>query len=328
MLHFYMLEVVRALAAARMLEAESARRQQEAQHETGSRRAHTAEKVGHMATYPESQALVETDWLAANLEDPSIRIVEVDEDTTAYDAAHIPSAIPWHWQEDLHDPLQRDFIHSAGLRRLLERSGVGPDTTIILYGGNNNWFAAYAYWYLKYQGFDKVRLLNGGRTKWELERRPRASERSNVAAATPPALSGPRPDIRARRDEVLSMNADADVVFVDVRSPEEFRGEVLAPPHLPQEQAQVPGHIPGARNVPWSEAADDDGTFKSAEQLEALYGSAGAEEGKKIIPYCRIGERSSHTWFVLHELLGYQNVKNYDGSWTEYGSMVGVPVER
>ncbi len=281
-----------------------------------------------MSPYPNSRALVETGWLASHLDDPSIRVVEVDEDTAAYDATHIPGAIAWHWQKDLHDPLKRDFVDSAGLQKLLGHSGVGADTTAVLYGGNSNWFAAYAYWYLKYQGFDNVKLLNGGRKKWEIESRPMTAERPIVAAATPPTLAGPRPEIRAAREEVMSLQGDGLAVFIDVRSPEEFRGELLAPPHLPQEQAQVPGHIPGAKNIPWSKTADEDGTFKSPEELKELYGAAGAVDEKEIIAYCRIGERSSHTWFVLHELLGYPNVKNYDGSWTEYGSLVGVPVER
>ncbi len=282
-----------------------------------------------MAQYPDSAVLVETEWLAANASDPGMRLVEVDEDTAAYEVAHIPSAIAWHWQEDLHDPLRRDFIDSTGLQELLARSGVGDETTVILYAGNNNWFAAYAYWYLKYQGFDNVKLLNGGRKKWELEKRPLTTELPEVStAANPPSLAGPQKEIRAFRDEVLASQKDGDTVFIDVRSPEEFRGELLAPPHLPQEQAQVPGHIPGAKNIPWSKAADEDGSFKSPLELKELYGSAGANTETAVVAYCRIGERSSHTWFVLHELLGYPEVKNYDGSWTEYGSMVGVPVER
>ena len=281
-----------------------------------------------MADYPDSTVLVETEWLASNTSNPVIRIVEVDEDSKAYAAAHIPGAIPWHWEDDLHDPLLRDFIDSAGLQELLARSGVGDETTIILYGGNNNWFAAYAYWYLKYQGFDNVKLLNGGRKKWEGENRPMTADRPTVTpAVTPPKLVGTRPDLRAFRDEVLAKQG-GETVFIDVRSPEEYRGELLAPPHLPQEQAQVPGHIPGAQNIPWSKAADEDGSFKSPSELKELYGSAGAKPDSAIVAYCRIGERSSHTWFVLHELLGYPDVKNYDGSWTEYGSMVGVPVER
>ena len=281
-----------------------------------------------MALYPNSRVLVETDWLASHLDDSTIRVVEVDEFTEAYDLAHIPGAITWHWKKDLHDPLKRDFIDSAGLQKLLGKSGVDTDTTVILYGGSSNWFAAYAYWYLKYQGFDSVKLLNGGRLKWEIESRPMTAERPTLTAATPPRLAGPRSEIRAAREEVLSLPGDGPAVLIDVRSPEEFRGEKLAPPHLPQEQAQVPGHIPGAKNIPWSMATDEDGTFKSPEELKELYEADGTVDGNEIIAYCRIGERSSHTWFVLHELLGHENSKNYDGSWTEYGSLVGVPVER
>lgn len=280
-----------------------------------------------MALYPNSPVLVETDWLADNLENPNIRIVEVDEDTAAYDVAHIPNAFRWHWRDDLRDSLRRDFLDTAGLANLLGRSGVGPDTAVVLYGGNNNWFAAYAYWFLKYQGFDSVKLLNGGRKKWERENRTMVEECPVFASVAPAKLAGARSELRSLREEVLSKRGDG-TVFIDVRSPEEFRGELLAPPHLPQEQAQVPGHIPGAANIPWSKAADEDGTFKSPADLKELYGPTGASAGKEIIAYCRIGERSSHTWFVLHELLGYENVKNYDGSWTEYGSLVGVPVER
>jgi thiosulfate/3-mercaptopyruvate sulfurtransferase len=280
-----------------------------------------------MALYPNSPVLVETDWLADNLENPNIRIVEVDEDTAAYDVAHIPNAFRWHWRDDLRDSLRRDFLDAAGLANLLGRSGVGPDTTVVLYGGNNNWFAAYAYWYLKYQGFNNVKLLNGGRKKWERENLPMVEECPVFPSVAPPKLAGARAELRALREEVLSKRGNGSV-FIDVRSPEEFRGELLAPPHLPQEQAQVPGHIPGAANIPWSKAADEDGTFKSPADLKELYAPTGASAGKEIIAYCRIGERSSHTWFVLHELLGYTNVKNYDGSWTEYGSLVGVPVER
>lgn len=282
-----------------------------------------------MAQYPDSAVLVETEWLASNASDPGLRLVEVDErGRRGYEVAHIPGAIAWHWQKDLHDPLRRDFIDSNGLQELLARSGVGDETTVILYGGNNNWFAAYAYWYLKYQGFDNVKLLNGGRKKWEQENRPMTAERPTVTpAATPPSLAGPRPNIRALREEVLAKQG-AEAVFIDVRSPEEYRGEILAPPHMPQEQAQVPGHIPSAKNVTWSEAVDEDGTFKSPAELTELYGSQGAAADRPVITYCRIGERSSHTWFVLHELLGYPDVKNYDGSWTEYGSIVGAPIER
>jgi thiosulfate/3-mercaptopyruvate sulfurtransferase len=282
-----------------------------------------------MAEYANPDTLVETDWLEQHLNDPSIRIIEVDEDTTAYEKGHIKGALAWNWNTDLHAASGRDFVDQQGLTRLLQQAGVDKGTTIVLYGGNNNWFASYAYWLLRYLGFGNVKLLNGGRKKWELESRELTSD---VASLNPTdfTISGPvQGDIRAFRDDVLSKVKEGDAsAFVDVRSPEEYRGEKLAPDHLPQEQAQVPGHIPGAANIPWSKAANDDGTFKSADELKALYEGVGITPDKETIAYCRIGERSSHTWFVLKELLGYGDVKNYDGSWTEYGSLVGVPVEK
>ncbi|MGH2674021.1 MAG: sulfurtransferase [Actinomycetota bacterium] len=277
-----------------------------------------------MSEYANPDALVETGWLAGRLEDPAIRIVEVDEDVTAYEKGHIPGAVRWNWFGDLHDPLRRDFIDQAGLARLLGESGVGPNTTVILYGGNNNWFASYAYWLLRYLGFDRVKLLNGGRQKWELESRELSAEAPGVSPVNVEIDRPVRRELRALRDEVLGSLDRAR--FVDVRSPEEYRGDRLAPDHLPQEQAQVPGHIPGAVNITWSKAANEDGTFRSAEELRELYGDI--DQASKVIAYCRIGERSSHTWFVLSELLGYPNAKNYDGSWTEYGSLVGAPVGR
>jgi thiosulfate/3-mercaptopyruvate sulfurtransferase len=277
-----------------------------------------------MAEYTNPDALIETDWLAEHIGDPSIRIIEVDEDITAYEKGHIPGAVQWNWFRDLHDPLRRDFVDQTGLTRLLRRAGVGRDSTVVLYGGNNNWFATYAYWLLKYLGFDRVKLLNGGRQKWELESRELSAEVPDINEADADVEHPVRMELRALRDEVLTSLDSAG--FVDVRAPEEYRGEKLAPDHLPQEQAQVPGHIPGALNITWSKAANEDGTFKSAAELRELYGDL--EAGGKVITYCRIGERSSHTWFVLNELLGYEHVKNYDGSWTEYGSLVGAPVER
>ena len=274
------------------------------------------------------EVLVNTDWVASHLDDPAFRLVEVDEDTTAYAGGHIRNAIAWHWKDDLHDGLRREFLDQDALVALLGRSGVGPDTTVVLYGGNNNWFATYAYWVLRYKGFDRVRLLDGGRKKWELEERELVTEVPTPAAADPGPLAPVREDLRAYRDDVLAHLGGAGNTFVDVRSPAEFSGEVLAPPHLPQEQAQVPGHIPGAANVPWASTARDDGSFKSDEELTALYDKVGVTRDTDVIAYCRIGERSSHSWFVLHELLGYEKVRNYDGSWTEYGSLVGVPVER
>jgi thiosulfate/3-mercaptopyruvate sulfurtransferase len=283
-----------------------------------------------MAGYANPEALVETEWLAEHLDDPKVRVIEVDEDTTAYDKGHIPGAVGWNWNTDLHAPVGRDYIDQAGLQALLRRAGVNRDTTVVLYGGNNNWFAAYAYWLLRYLGFSNVKLLNGGRKKWELESRPLTAEVPSYPEGDV-VVSGPVVgDFRAFRDEVLSKvkARDPKTVLVDVRSPEEYRGEKLAPDHLPQEQAQVPGHIPGAANIPWAKAANDDGTFKGPEELRALYEGAGITPVKEVIAYCRIGERSSHTWFALKELLGYERVKNYDGSWTEYGSLVGVPVEK
>jgi thiosulfate/3-mercaptopyruvate sulfurtransferase len=279
-----------------------------------------------MSDYAHPDVLVETDWLAQHLDDPAIRIVEVDEDTTAYEKGHIRGAAGWNWFADLHDPVRRDYLGQDGLSALLQRTGVSPETTVVVYGGNNNWFAAYAYWLLRFRGFDQVKLLSGGRKKWELEDRKLVTDTPTFSPSSV-RIAGPvRDELRALRDEVLAKLVG--VRFVDVRSPEEYRGEALAPPHLPQEQAQVPGHIPGAANIPWAKAVNDDGTFKPADELRALYEAQGVTSDQAVIPYCRIGERSAHTWFVLHELLGYPRVANYDGSWTEYGSLVGVPVER
>ena len=281
-----------------------------------------------MAGYANPETLVETDWLAEHLGDPNIRVIEVDEDTTAFEGGHIPGALGWDWFRDLHHPTNRDYVDQQGLSALLGRAGVGPDTTVILYGGNNNWFASYAYWLLRYLGFGNVKLLNGGRKKWELEGRDLGKDVS-VYPETEFRIAEPvQGDLRALREDVLSRVREGAATFVDVRSPEEYRGEKLAPDHLPQEQAQVPGHIPGALNIPWGKAANDDGTFKNRDELRAVYEAEGVTAGGEVIAYCRIGERSSHTWFVLHELLGFEDVKNYDGSWTEYGSLVGAPVER
>ena len=278
-----------------------------------------------MGGYANPETLVETDWLEEHLGDPNLRVIEVDEDTTAYEKGHINGAVGWNWKTDLHAKVGRDYVDQAALTELLRAAGVGDDTTVVLYGGNNNWFAAYAYWILKYRGFDSVKLLNGGRKKWELESRELTAEIPTPAPTDITVSSSDRPEFRALRDEVLSKAGSGS--FVDVRAPDEYRGEKLAPDHLPQEQSQVPGHIPGATNIPWAKAANDDGTFKSADELAALYGDAGITGDREVIAYCRIGERSSHTWFALHELLGYGDVKNYDGSWTEYGSLVGAPVE-
>ena len=270
-----------------------------------------------------SEVLVDADWVAEHASDAHVVLVEVDEDTTAYEGGHIEGAIKLDWKKDLQDPVRRDFVDREQFGALLSERGVSNDDTVVLYGGNNNWFAAYAYWYFKLYGHSDVKLLDGGRKKWELDARPLSSE-TVTRPATQYTASEPDLSIRAFRDEVISaIGTDA---LVDVRSPDEFAGRLLAPAHLPQEQAQRGGHIPTAVNVPWSKAANDDGTFKSAEDLKALYGGAGLDFDADIIAYCRIGERSAHTWFVLHEILGQGNVKNYDGSWTEYGSLVGVPV--
>ncbi|MBY0309264.1 MAG: sulfurtransferase, partial [Phycisphaerales bacterium] len=254
------------------------------------------------------EVLVSTDWVAEHLDDPAYRLVEVDEDTEAYAGGHIRGAIAWHWKEDLHDALQRQFVSQEELAGLLRRSGVGPGTTVVLYGGNNNWFATYAYWLLRYLGFDRVKLMDGGRKRWELEERELVTEVHSYPPADPGPLAPVREELRAYRDDVLAGIGAAGGAMVDVRSPAEYSGEVLAPPHLPQEQAQVPGHIPGAANVPWASAAREDGSFKSDEELAALYGGVGVTPDKDVIAYCRIGERSSHTWFVLHEILGYERV--------------------
>jgi thiosulfate/3-mercaptopyruvate sulfurtransferase len=267
--------------------------------------------------------LVDADWVEQHLDDPSTALVEVDEDTSAYDKGHIRNAIRLDWKADLQDPVRRDFVNKDQFSQLLSSRGVGNDDTVVLYGGNNNWFAAYAFWYFKLYGHQDVKLLDGGRKKWELDSRElvdEAPERTKTAySAQDPDLS-----IRAFRDEAIA--AIGTLNLVDVRSPDEYAGRLLAPAHLPQEQAQRAGHIPTAANIPWSKAANDDGTFRSDGELTSLYTEAGVDFGKDTIAYCRIGERSAHTWFVLHELLDQPRVKNYDGSWTEYGSLVGVPV--
>jgi len=279
-----------------------------------------------MSDYADPDVLVETDWLEEHLADPGIRVIEVDEDTTAHEKGHLRGSISWNWTTDLHTETGRDYLDRTGFSRLLGDAAVSEGTTVVLYGGNNNWFAAYAYWLLKLRGFEDVKLLNGGRKKWELESRELTRD-VPTHAPTGFAISGAeRPEVRALRDEVLAQVGGA-TGFVDVRSPEEYRGEKLAPDHLPQEQSQVPGHIAGAANIPWAKAANDDGTFRSADELRSLYEGEGITPDREIVAYCRIGERSSHTWFALQELLGYPNVKNYDGSWTEYGSLVGAPVE-
>ena len=267
--------------------------------------------------------LVSADWAEKNLDSAGVVFVEVDEDTSAYDGGHLPGAIKLDWKKDLQDQVRRDFVSKTQFEALLSARGIANDDTVVLYGGNNNWFAAYAYWYFKLYGHGDVKLLDGGRKKWELDNRVLAKD-----AVSRPATSYTAQEqdlsIRAFRDDVVASIGTQNLV--DVRSPDEYAGRLLAPAHLPQEQAQRAGHIPTAISVPWSKAANEDGTFKSDDDLRELYGAAGLDQGKDTIAYCRIGERSSHTWFALHELLGEANVKNYDGSWTEYGSLVGVPV--
>jgi thiosulfate/3-mercaptopyruvate sulfurtransferase len=268
-------------------------------------------------------ALVTADWVEEHLDDPNVVLIEVDEDTEAYVGGHIPGAVRLDWNKDLKDGVRHDFISTDRLEELLSSKGVSNDHTIVLYGGNNNWFAAYAYWFLTYHGHDDVRLLDGGRKKWELDARELSKDVPERPRTDYKAKQGDE-TIRAYRDEVVS--AIGDTNLIDVRSPDEYAGRLLAPAHLPQEQAQIPGHIPTALNVPWSKTANDDGTFRKDEELKDIYGEAGYDFGKETIAYCRIGERSSHTWFVLQEILGQPGVKNYDGSWTEYGSLRAVPV--
>ncbi len=274
--------------------------------------------------------LVTTDWLADNLDAPGVVVADVDEDLDAYARGHIPGAVGFHWEEDFRDPVERDIVDRDGFARLVSEKGIGDEDLVVLYGGNDNWFAAYAYWVFRLYGHDRVTLLDGGRRKWELEDRPFTQEVPDPEPATYEA-SDPDRSIRALRDDILAefVGAPEGRALVDVRSPEEFSGELVAPPHLPQESAQVAGHIPGAVNISWSQAVDDDtGEFLPVGDLRKLYESEGVTPDREVATYCRIGERSAHSWFVLHELLGYDDVRNYDGSWTEYGSLVGVPVER
>ena len=271
-----------------------------------------------------SDVLVDADWVEAHLDDDKVVLVEVDEDTSAYDKNHIRGAVRIDWKQDLQDQVRRDFVNKDQFEALLSQKGIANDDTIVLYGGNNNWFAAYAYWYFKLYGHQGIKLLDGGRKKWELDSRELVPE---VVARPATSYTASEQDrsIRAFRDEVEAAIGQKNLV--DVRSPDEFAGRLLAPAHLPQEQAQRPGHIPTAANIPWSQAANDDGTFKSDDDLTTLYRDKGVDLSKDTIAYCRIGERSAHTWFVLHEILDQPNVKNYDGSWTEWGSLVGVPIE-
>ncbi len=274
---------------------------------------------------PRDDVLVNVGWVADHIDDPDVVVIEVDEDVDAYDHGHVPGAARLDWTRDLQDQTRRDLVDLAGFEKLMSERGIGNDHTVVLYGGNNNWFAAYAYWVFKIYGHRDVRLMDGGRKKWELEARPLTSD---VPSPEHTAYAAEEPDwsLRALREEVLASIGNSNLI--DVRSPDEYTGRLLAPAHLPHEQSQRAGHIPTAVNVPWSRASNDDGTFLSDEQLRAIYLDAGIEEGRPTITYCRIGERSAYTWFVIRELLGMDEVKNYDGSWTEYGSLVGVPVAR
>ena len=270
-----------------------------------------------------SEVLVDAEWALAHLDDSKVVFVEVDEDTAAYETNHIRGAIRIDWKKDLQDGVRRDFVSKEAFEALLSDKGIANDDTVVLYGGNNNWFASYAYWYFKLYGHQDVRLLDGGRKKWELDGRELVEDVPTRTATTYVA-SEQNGAIRAFRDDVIKAIGVENLV--DVRSPDEYAGRLLAPAHLPQEQSQVAGHIPTAANIPWSKAANEDGSFKSDDELKALYEAAGVDFAKDTIAYCRIGERSSHSWFVLRELLGIKNVRNYDGSWTEYGSLIGVPV--
>ena len=280
-----------------------------------------------MADYSNPDSLVSTQWVADHGSDANVRLVEVDVDAEAYGQGHIAGAVGWSWQSQLQQTVRRDIPDKAEMEQLLGSAGIDNNTTVVLYGDNNNWFACWAFWQLKYYGHNDVKVMNGGRVKWTAENRPLTTDVPNQAAKTYRA-SEPNQSLRALRDQVLASVNAGNVSLVDVRSPDEYAGILLAPPALPQEGAQRGGHIPGAANIPWAQAANEDGTFKSADELQALYGGKGIDGSKETIAYCRIGERSSHTWFVLTQLLGHSNVRNYDGSWTEWGSIVGAPIEK
>jgi thiosulfate/3-mercaptopyruvate sulfurtransferase len=280
-----------------------------------------------MSAYKHPEVLVSTEWAAEHGNDPNVRLVEVDVDTTAYEQGHIPGAVGWNWQTQLQDNVRRDLIEKSALEELLGKSGISNGTTILLYGDNNNWFATYAFWQLKYHGHKDVRLIDGGRKKWVAEKRPLTTDVPKIPTATYVAGEGDE-SIRAYRADVsATVDKQSSAKLVDVRSVDEFSGKVIAPPGM-SETAQRGGHIPGAANVPWSQAANEDGTFKSVEALNQLYGDKGLDGRGEVISYCRIGERSAHTWFALKYLLGWENVKNYDGSWTEWGNLVGAPIEK
>jgi thiosulfate/3-mercaptopyruvate sulfurtransferase len=280
-----------------------------------------------MSNYAHPESLVSTDWVAAHLNDPKIKLIEVDVDTAAYEKGHVPGAIGWNWQTDLNDKVQRDIIDPRSFSELARQAGISPDDTVIFYGDNNNWFAAWALWQFKYHGHKDVRLMNGGRKKWELEKRPLTAEPAKLSPRSDYPIPASDESVRAYRREVEDSLGRNQVNLVDVRSLDEYTGKVIAPPGM-SETAQRGGHIPGAKSIPWAKTANEDGSFKSVEELKKLYGDAGVDFSKPTIAYCRIGERSSHTWFVLKYLLGLENVKNYDGSWTEWGNLVGAPIEK
>ena len=281
----------------------------------------------HANGYAHPEALVSTDWVAQHKNEPGIRLVEVDVDTSAYETGHVAGALGWHWQNDLQQRPRRDIPTRTEWEALLARSGIGPSTLVVLYGDNHNWFAAFAYWLFRLYGHRSVALMDGGRQKWLDEGRPTTTD-VPVYPVTAYVAAEADPKLRAYRDDVALSLGLSSAALVDVRSPGEYSGELLAPANLPQEGAQRGGHVPGAANIPWASAVQEDSTFKSAEELAALYGGKGVTAAKPTIAYCRIGERSAHTWFVLTELLGYPNVRNYDGSWTEWGSLIGAPIER
>ena len=280
-----------------------------------------------MTEYAHPEVLVTTDWVASHLNDPNLRLIEVDVDTSAYDQGHVPGAVGWNWQTQLQDTLRRDLADQRSFGQLAGSAGLTPATTAILYGDNNNWFAAWGFWQLKYYGHNDVRLMNGGRRKWLEEKRALSTDAPKIRPTTYSAKS-PETSIRAKREDIFSvLEKRSAAQLVDVRSPDEYTGKVIAPPGM-TETAQRGGHIPGAASIPWAQAVAEDGTFKPADALRQLYGGKGVTGDQEVIAYCRIGERSSHTWFVLKYLLGYKNVRNYDGSWTEWGNLVGAPIER
>jgi len=280
-----------------------------------------------MNAYARPESIVETEWVYEHLDDPSVRLVEVDVDTDVFDHGHISGAVGWNWQSQLQQGMVRDLIDKEGMQKLLSDSGISNSTTVILYGDNNNWFACWAFWQLKYYGHQDVRIMNGGRIKWELEGKPFVETKTEVDSV-PYLAKEPDESLRAYRDQVLKALSESAISLVDVRSPDEYSGLLFAPENVPQEGSQRAGHIPGAKNIPWAQATDSDGTFKSYAELLELYKENGITGEGNTVTYCRIGERSSHTWFVLTQLLGYSNVSNYDGSWTEWGSIVGAPIEK